>query len=386
MNSRKAPIALLLFLLVGKSLGQEASVSVGRWDLYPTLGISVGVDDNLSLRSDDALSSEYLRTQPAIRLETATRRSDIRLQASLDRGEFFSSERDDYQDHELSGQWRYRPGVRSDLLILLARNRGHDRRGEGLRENFFQTLDRDVDEYDIDTLSARYTHGAPGARGRLAVFAEGRDKSYRNNPDITALGDFDLRRLGVEFGWRIASRTSVLAQVTRSTTNYRLANLDGDERSVALGLQWDGTEKTNGRILVGRLSRDFDDRNLNGFSGSFWEVAAAWRPLERSEFSVLSRKSTDEAFGGANFLVREETALAWRHNWRPRFVTSVDLAVLNEDFDPQGRDDDIHRLGVSANYQLRRWLLLGAGIRRVERDSPTSRFDYSRNELSLIHI
>ncbi|MFK7955079.1 MAG: outer membrane beta-barrel protein [Lysobacterales bacterium] len=383
MNTHIHRAGLLLVLLAGQTSAQEAAVSVGRWDLYPTLGISVGIDDNLTLSSDAALSSEYLVVQPAVRLETATRRSDIRFQASIDKGEFFSSDRDDYQDHELSGQWRYRPGVRSDLLLRLARNRGHDRRGEGLRENFLETLDRDVDEYDVDTLSGRYTFGSDGARGRLAVFAEGRDKAYRNNRDITSLGNFDLRRLGAEFGWRFASRTSLLAQVTRTTTDYRFANLDGNERSAALGLQWDGTAKTNGRFLIGRLSRDFDDRELDGFSGSFWEVAAAWRPRQRAEISLLSRRSTDEAFGGANFLVREETSLAWRHNWRPRFVTALDISVLNEDFSPQGRDDDIRRVGFSADYQFRRWLLFGAGVRRVERDSPVNRFDYSRNEVVL---
>ncbi len=383
MNKGIYVTAVLALLLASAVSGQEAEIPLGRWDLYPTLGLSVGYDDNIALSPNQPLASEYVRVQPGLRLQTATRRSEIRFQASLDQGEFTGSDRDDYRDHELSGQWRYRPGVRSDLLLRAARNRGHDRRGEGLRENFQQILDRDVDQYNMDSLSGRYTYGAEGARGRLAVFADARDKAYRNNRDFTTIGNFNLRRLGAEYGWRFASRTSALAQVTRTNTDYQFANLDSRERSAALGLTFDGGAKSDARVLVGRLKRDFDDSELEGFSGSFWEVAGSWRPKERAELSLLSRRSTDEAFGGANFLLRSETRLAWRHNWRPRFVTALDIAVLDEQFRPLGRDDDILRIGVSADYQFRRWMLLGAGLRRVERDSTLSRFTYSRNELVL---
>ncbi|MEM6935112.1 MAG: outer membrane beta-barrel protein [Pseudomonadota bacterium] len=373
----------LALLLSDPAWSQEAAVPLGPWDLYPTLGISVGYDDNLALSANEPQESEYVLLQPALRLETSTRRSEVRLQAALDRGEFTGSRFDDYEDFELSARWQYDPSVRSALLLAAARGRGHDRRGEGLRENFNETLDRDVDRYDLDSINGRYTYGAQGARGQLAVFAEGRDKTYRNNRDFTGVGDYRLFLAGAEFGWRVAPRTTVVARVTQADVDYDEANLDSEEQTVAVGVAWEAGTKTDGEVLVGQLDRDFDDPELPGFSGSFWELRASWRPKERTEVSVLSRRSTDEAFGGANFLVRRESSLSWRHNWRPRFVTAVDLAVSNEDFRPQGRDDDIFRVGISADYQFRRWMLVGAGLRRVERESTVGRFDYTRNELLL---
>ncbi len=375
--------ALALLLLSSLAWSQEAAVPLGPWDLYPTIGIAVGYDDNLALSADAPQESEYVLLQPALRLETSTRRSDIRLQAELDRGEFSGSQFDDYEDFELSARWQYNPSVRSALLLAAATGRRHDRRGEGLRENFDQTLERDVDQYDLDSFNGRYTYGAQGARGQLAVFVEARDKTYRNNRDFTGVGDFRLFLAGAEFGWRAAPRTTVIARVTQADVDYDQANLDSDEQTVAVGVAWEAGSKTDGQVLVGQLDREFDDPELPGFDGTFWELQASWRPKERTEFSVVSRRSTDEAFGGANLLIRRESSFAWRHNWRPRFVTSLDVAVSTEDFRPQGRDDDIVRIGLSADYQFRRWMLMGAGLRRVERQSTVDRFDYTRNELLL---
>ncbi|MEM9531222.1 MAG: outer membrane beta-barrel protein [Pseudomonadota bacterium] len=385
INAQQKWLALLLVGLAWQPLqAQEANINLGgSWTLTPTLGLAVGYDDNLALSATDPLSSEYVRIQPALRLDGGRGNHQLRAQYELDQTEFRDSEFDDFADHELSGFWRWSPSVRHQLQLDASVGRFHDRRGEGLRENFAETLDLEVDEYRSDTVRVGYVFGAEGARGRLGVFAEHSDKRYQNNREFTAQGDYEQQQVGGEFSWRVGVRTALLARVTQAQTDYDSANLDSDERAVAVGVRWDGSEKGDGRALVGRLDRDFDNEELDGFAGSFWQLAASWRPVARTQFSALSRRSTDEAFGGSNLVVREELRLGWRHNWRPRFATSLDAAWLDEDFRPVGRDDEIRRFGVSADYQFRRWLLLGLGLRREQRDSPIARFDYDRTELVL---
>lgn len=383
MNVNRFVLAGFFILISSWVSAQEAGFSVGRLQLYPTLGAALGYDDNVALSNLNPISSRYRLLEPGIRADLDLRNQRLRAQYRIVDTSFSQSRRDDFTDQFLDLNWRYTPSVRSDLQLEGYWHRGHDQRGVGLRENFLTTLDRDVDQYRDQGLGARYTYGAAGARGRLALFAAAADKRYRNNRDFTVAGDYDNRRYGGEFGWRAGSRTTAIVQASRSNINYGFSDRDAEETQLAVGVAYDGAPRSDARLLLGRLTRKPDSSDQPDFSGGFWEAAVSWRPLERSEFSLLSRRTTDEAFGNASFLVRERTAVGWRHQWRSRLSSAVDLAVADEQLRPGGRQDDIYQYGVSVDYTFRRWLLLGVGLRHVERSSSNQAFDYRSNELLL---
>ncbi|MFK7955748.1 MAG: outer membrane beta-barrel protein [Lysobacterales bacterium] len=385
MKIRKIFINLIVLGLAGAFTAdaQEAGINIGILQLYPTFGAALGYDDNLALSQSNAISSRYRLLEPGIRADLNNKNHRLRAQYRISDASFSDSPRDDFTDQFLDLSWRYTPTVRSDLQLSARWHEAHDRRGEGLRENFVNTLDRDVDEYRDTGLGLRYTHGAPGARGRLALFAETSDKRYENNRDFTAAGDYDSLRLGGEFGWRMGARTTAILQASQTDINYDLSNRDAEQRQLAVGLLWDGAPRTDARVLIGRLTRSPDSADQPDFSGAFWEAVVNWRPVERTAFSLLTNRSTDEAFGNASFLVREKTALGWRHQWLGRLSSAFDVAYTQEDLRPGGRQDDIVQYGVSLDYTFRRWLLLGVGLRHVERDSNNRIFDYRRNEILL---
>ena len=362
---------------------QEQAINIGRIQLYPTFGAALGYDDNLALSRSNPISSRYRLLEPGIRADLNGQNHQFRAQYRISDASFSDSARDDFTDQFLDLSWRYTPTIRSDLTLSARWHESHDRRGEGLRENFINTLDRDVDEFRDTGLGLRYTHGAPGARGRLALFADAGDKRYDNNRDFTAAGDYDSFRYGGEFGWRVGARTTAILQASQTDINYDLSDRDAEQRQLAVGVLWDGAPQSDARILLGRLSRSPDSADQPDFSGAFWEAAVNWRPVERSTFSLVTNRSTDEAFGNASFLVRERIALGWRHQWHGRLSTALDVAFADESLRPSGREDDIVQYGVSVDYTFRRWLLLGAGLRHVERDSNNTFFDYSRNEILL---
>ncbi|MEM7708877.1 MAG: outer membrane beta-barrel protein [Pseudomonadota bacterium] len=358
-------------------------MSVGRLQLYPTFGAALGYDDNVTLSNDGPISSRYLLLEPGVRAELTGRRSRLRAQYRLSDGDFADSDRDDFTDQFFDLGWGYQASVRSEWQIDARWHEAHDRRGEALRENFDDTLDRDVDEYRDHGLGVTYRYGASGARGRLAVFADLADRRYLNNRDFTREGDFEQSRIGGEFSWRTGARTTALVQASRSDIDYDVNIRDSVQRQLALGLRWDGAPTSDARLLVGRLERSAQLGGQADFQGLFWEAAASWRPLERSEFTLLTGRATDEAFGGASFLVRERHSLGWRHQWRSRLSSSLDLSWAEEDLRPNQRADDIQQVGLSVDYTFRRWMLVGLGWRHVERRSSSDRFDYRRNEVLL---
>ncbi len=375
--------AAALYLIAASASAQETGISLGSWTLYPTVGLSVGYDDNVALSPNSEIDSYFYLISPALRLETASGASTFALEYGLEWGEFEATSRDDYLDHYLAGRWGYEPTARSQLQLDGRYERSHERRGEGLSESVPGLIDEDVTEYDLLSFGGRYGYGADGARGRLEVFAGWEDREYQNNRDLTAQGDVERFGYGGTFYWRIAAKTSLLAEASRTDFDYDSSNLDGDETRYGVGLRWEATGSSEGRAVIGRVEHDFDAPALEDYSGEYWELGASWRPLERTQVDLSTRRQTDEAFGASDLLVREEAAISWRHLWRPRFMTSVDLSFMDEDFRPGPRDDEIFAFGLSADYQWRPWLILGAGYRYFDRDSSIAQFNYKRNEFLL---
>ncbi len=375
--------AAALFLLGSTAAAQETGISLGSWTLYPTVGLSIGYDDNVALTADNEIDSFFYLISPALRLETGSGASTFSLEYGIDYAEYEETSRDDYFDHHLLGTWDYRPTARSALQFDGRYERGHDRRGEGLQEFEPGLIDDDVDEYDLFGLAGMYGFGADGARGRLELNAAYEEVDYVNNRTLTRAGDHERFGYGATFYLRVAAKTSLLAEVRHSEIDYDSANRDSDETAYGVGLRWQATGASEGRAVIGRVDRDFDDPLLDGYTGTYWEVGASWRPLERTQVDLATRRETDEALGASQLLVREETAVSWRHLWRPRFMTAIDVSFLDEDFRPGPRDDDLVAFGISADYQWRPWLILGAAYRHYDRDSTIPEFNYERNEFLL---
>ena len=47
------------------------------------------------------------------------------------------------------------------------------------------------------------------------------------------------------------------------------------------------------------------------------------------------------------------------------------------------RADDVTTYGVAVNYQMRRWLILNAGVNSSDKDSNIAKFNNKRNVMSI---
>jgi hypothetical protein len=77
--------------------------------------------------------------------------------------------------------------------------------------------------------------------------------------------------------------------------------------------------------------------------------------------------------------------LSWAHDWLDRFNTTVSLGSSKDDYKgaTPARSDDSKNYGLSANYQMRRWLVLNAGINVADRSSNVANFANKRNIMSV---
>lgn len=411
-------LSVLIASLMGSLLSARADaqdgtgVQAGPFRVKPTIGLTIGHDNNVGQSNTDEVSSFFWLISPGIRVDTGNEVRSFSLSYELDVAQYRESRIDDYTDQRLNLGAKFSPSIRNTFNVGAYYERGHDRRGmnsrQGLASNLTQpnsTQVRDIDEWDRRGADLMYNYGASGARGQLGLGAGISDFQYRNNRDYAAFGDRESNYVLGRFGWRFAPKTTGFIEVNRTEIDYDLLrrsvtlgaySLDSRERSVLAGLEFDATAKTSGRAGVGRIKKNFTDPRLSDYSGSTWDVGLQYRIKSYSVVDLTYARNAQEAVNfltlfDTDFTIDRTAAIAWTHSWSDRLGTSIDFGKTNLDYVASAsslREDSLQFWGLAADYRIRDWLSIGAGYKSYQRDTDALRglgplFDYDRDEISL---
>lgn len=348
---------------------------VGGTPLYLSayLGTAVAHDDNLFLTNTDQKASTVLLFSPGLSLDARSGSTVFQLKYQGQVGRYVQSDDDDYVDHATRAMFDVAFDRRNFLRLGLDYIRSHDPRG---------STDRPVagrpDTYRLLTPSATYAFGAPGAAGRVELYASEADRRYLNNRATTAASDREARELGAAIYWRVAPKTYVLAEVRETEISYRLPSAaSGDERRYYGGVSWEASAATTGTLKAGRLVRKFDVGDED--SSTSWEGIISWSPRTYSKFDFYTSRQTTESTGLGRYILSSIGGVNWNHAWNSFLSTGVDLRYQKDDYRGFDRKDEISSVGLRAGYKLRRWLTLGAEYTFTNRDSNAPIFEYDKN-------
>ncbi|NNK31624.1 MAG: outer membrane beta-barrel protein [Xanthomonadales bacterium] len=360
--------------------------TVGGMPIIPTLGLSLGYDDNITRASRDEIESWFYMISPAIRVELPSDRSVLSLIAAADIVRYEDSPVDDRDTWYLRGDWTYDISQRQNLGLFAEYREGADRRGEGRRQGDAGLVPIDPDEWERFGYGGTWDYGAVGARGRLTIDAGAWDLEYTNNregltpddPGTTAL-DRDWWYAGGTFFWRVAPKTSLLADYRYTDMNYKTAvDSDSEIHTWALGVTWEASARTTGRIQYGNQKRKFADPTKEDYNGPAWMASVTWRPRTYSLFTLQGTRSTQEPNGNGDYVLRQDITLSWLHDWNDRFGTHVDVGYGEDDYRPNGRTEDLFYWGVGGRYAFNQHFRFGASLNGYDRDSADPEFDYKR--------
>ena len=359
----------------GRGVG---SIQLGPVAAYPGLDFRAGYNDNLHLTNTNQVSSPITIISPYVKLETKAGGNVFDV---LYRGNFATyqnSRADDYSDELLQANAQIRFNVRNDLQLRLEGRTASDPRGSTDR-----AFSPAPDEWRQTTLYAKYGYGAAGAPGRLEFDASSSTRRYTNNRDTTAAFDTNFVDFGAAFFWRLAPRTRVFIQARYSLIDYLQASStqSSSETRYFVGAQWEATAKTTGYAKVGMMEKSFKSGGLASQSDLTWDVGVRWSPLSYSVFDVSTLKTFKESTGVGDAVQSTSTNVFWTHAWDSRLNHTVYWSRISDDFLAATRKDEANTLGLKVNYQMRRWLRLGAEFAHTQRDSNDSQFQYRRNLL-----
>lgn len=347
----------------------------------PYATLTLGNDSNITQAPVNEIDSSFQLYRVGTALNARDVNSVVQMAIDVATANFSDSKADNYTDVSFKSSFDLAMSQRNFIRVGFDHLHGHDGRGSTDRG----VLNNAVDRYWQGTPSAIYSYGAPGAQGRLEVFASQATRRYTNNRATTGGSDRDTRDIGSAFYVRAMPKTYLLAEIRRTEQDYQsnVSTLDGRENRFYLGATWVATAATSGTVKVGNLVKKFDAANRSTFKGSSWEAQATWQPRTYSKVDVYTTRQPVESTGLGNFTLSDAYGANWNHQWSSVISTDVSGRLVRDKYQNFNRDDDTSVYAAKASYKFRRWVSFSAEYTRTKRDSNLGIYDYDRDLWAL---
>lgn len=364
------------------------SIDLEPFRLVPSLSAELRQDDNIYNLSSNEVDSLIYIISPSVSLVAQDRENSYSVDYGFKAGFYDADGDDNYIDHNLNARGHFEPNGRFRFNLGAGYSILHDDRGTGATSGLGLAgikLLGEPDQYTQTSLSGGAEYGAQDAAG-LVVFNAGINQKRYDRDLAAQQRDFDGLNTLLGFRLRLMPKTTMLLDYEREDTNYK-ANVTPDtlDSRYLIGLSWENSAQTTGKVRLGNSKRDVSGgADISGFT---WDAGVVWSPLEYAKFTFDGGERTTNGDFPAVSVDGKFYTLGWNHDWSERVSTRLSYDLRQEEYENASgnnyRSDDSTTIALSANYQMRRWLVLGASISNFERDSNLGNFDNNRNIIAI---
>ncbi|MEO1206753.1 MAG: outer membrane beta-barrel protein [Pseudomonadota bacterium] len=370
-----------------RSYVKPEGIRAGRFNFFPSAGVTTLYDDNIFAAPEDTVSD--LRTELDAGLEINSNFS--RHQLNFGFGGRFVEFLDNPDQNYVAGAAAMKGALHFDhahtLAVSLTSDLGYEERGS-------QTVPIAAAE-PVPVWSNEATIGFTRDVGKLYGTISGKFV-HRNYYDVDALDgsnlDQDLRestqystqlKAGYRFspGFEAVGKIRYVRQDSIDNANPFIGS-DGYE--ALAGVSFETSPLLRWQLLAGYGIRNYDHPELENFGTSLLEGHVEWLPTERMTITgVLSRKV--ETLDTADTGGRVETGLTARIDYdiANDLVLSVGGGISNSDFINDNRDDWTYTGNINLEYFLNKNWSFTINYDHEFRDSTQAAFDYTRHRIGV---
>lgn len=363
------------------------AVRMGPLAVYPTVGYDLMRNDNIFLQAPNSglVRSDTIQVlRPEVRAEAKQGEHIYGGGLAFQLGRYNTFAQDDYDNYNAFVNADLNPDTRVRIRLKADHTDAQDPRGSTT-----DALTLEPSRYRAQNLGGIFGYGAQGAQGRFELELNGYTKRYYNN---SASGVQDNNRddatVGGTFFWRVAPKTSLLAQVKRTGVDFNAdtTKLDSTEMFYYGGVTWEATAATTGAVKVGTVKKDFKDGSRSDTSEPSWDAQIQWTPLTYSKVDfILNQRYRETTPGFGDTVKTTNNTVIWTHKWTSQVSTRATGAYGLEDYKglTTPRNDKLPALGLRGTYQMRRWLDFGADYSWSKRESNIDSADYKKSVIML---
>jgi len=363
-------------------------IRAGTFLLFPSLTGSVSYDDNIFADADDEEDDIIYGVLPALEARSQWSRHSLALRADVDAGFYSDNDDSNYVDYGIAALSRIDVIGQSAIRInAFARQEHEDRDSQD------EAGDEDVTDLFDARLNVNYRH----VFNRLFV-QPGFDIRRRDFDDVGDINNDDRDRFtyrgDLRVGYAVRPGLAVFGLGEVNTVRYDETPDDGGvERDsegarIGAGFEIDLTGKVVGEFDVGYSVQEYDDNDLDDFSGPTAGGQITWNVTPLTAIIGGLRVEIEEttvALDGerASSKLVSDATLNVVHELRRNILLRGGVGFTRDDFEGIDRTDDTFDGTVGASYLITRNLSVDLDYDYTNRDSDVDNGEFTRNVIML---
>ncbi|WP_167542984.1 outer membrane beta-barrel protein [Pseudoalteromonas prydzensis] len=346
---------LLLSTTASANFEPGSYITDGGVELKPSLSIGLGYDDNLYYQPENEQNSEFLRITPKLQTLLDDGVNQYSLDLGIDSGYYRLDSADNFFDYnvKLASHNEFSSKQRLDLSVAL--DGKTEPRGTGLSEGTGALISEPV-EYIDSTLSGTYEYGAKSSAARVAFGARFYDKRYKNFRAISQFRDLEKTRFSVTGFYNTQAGTDVFLELSSQDIEYDhlrggTTDRDSSDYRAMLGMQWQASALTSGKIKLGYQKKDFDSSLRENFTGLSWLAGVTWKPLSYTKIELVTSQAAEDPLVEGDYVQATLYGVKWTHEWQELLRTNLSFNHVQDKYIGVARNEQTNTLHASLDYK-----------------------------------
>lgn len=368
---------------------QPVGARVGSFGFFPDLKVEQVYDDNYYKKKTNGDKQHYTTVKPSVSLRSDWNSHALRLDASVEHGEFWGATADNYDHADVR--------VRGKIDVTKATNIRLEGQARMLTEarggDDVASDAADPTEYVRQNASVSFNHKSNRVSLSGGVEANRYDYddsatiggSTTNNDDRDRMEHKVTGRVGYEIqkGYEGFVRAEYGLVDYKAGVDDAGANRDSDGYKIEGGLALQLSKLLRGDVGVGWLSRSFDDTQFKEFSALAANGNLIWSATSLTDVRVfIGREVNETTTSGTSATLLTSYGIGVAHEFLRNLKAKAELKFTTTDYEGDtttNREDDQVKASVGLSYDVNRNIYCGASYTYEERDSNVVVNDYDRN-------
>ena len=384
-----APVAVDSSLITSSPIGHNSQSSLSRpkgvrvdaeSGFFPSISIGISREIN-PLRVEENEKKEYDEDTVLTIAPQIVYRSSINNRHAYEVGVATQYETYDLFSNLDSNAWSLFGAVNLNISekvqgdIYADHTEGNDSRGGTASRDL--AVNEENDEYINDTLGGRVTFGRRSNPLQLVLHAEDSTWDYTNNNQDSR--DRNNFLVGGGVYWNVGPKTSLFVNLDQTDIDYdqqSSSGFDSTETRNTVGIGWEPTFYTSVIFEIGNLEKDLKDPALTDYDDTTYSGRINWSPTDRSNIGFYASKLAEESSNfNSPYILTDVLGVDFSYMFTDRFRGNAYYNVIDDDL-VEVRQDETVDFGIGVFYDVARWITLGAGWSRTDRESTDPGSEY----------
>ena len=360
-------------------------IRAGSFLFFPTLDISETYNDNIFATQTNTDHDLITRFQPNFALRSDWNNHLLDINVGGDVGRYLRSDSENYEDFNAAINGIV--DVRRDTTIELAASYDSLHEDRGSPDAVSGVSPTEYTRTNLQLGGSNKWNRVSLDVG-LATVIEDYDDVALASGTLTNNDDRDRTKYSAtaRLGYEIIPQYEAFVSTTYNTIDYDSAvddnafNRDSDGYEVTVGTKIEFSGVLFGNVFVGYRSQDYDDTRLETIDGPTVGADLSWNITSLTTIKGgISRIVEETTQTGASGYFNTRADISVDHELLRNVLVGGDVAITNQKYRGNGREDDQYEAGAYAKYLINRNFAVSANYDFLRKNSNAALSSYTQN-------